>query len=79
MRELISDELVGSDEDNKKYDIHKKPKPNKITDQDIVDAIRQAQNEALARYRKLVQDRREREKLSPREPQIYHHDIFKKS
>ena len=79
MTELTSVELVSSDEENKKPSIHKKPKSNKITDQDIVSAMNQAQAEAFARYRELVKARREREKLRPREPEVYHHDIYKKS
>ena len=79
MTELTSVELVSSDEENKKPSIHKKPKSNKITDQDIVSAMNQAQAEAFARYRELVKARREREKLRPREPEIYHHDLYKKS
>ena len=38
----------------------------------------QDQSYALMRYRKLVLARREKEKLRPREPELYHHDIFKK-
>ena len=73
MTELTSTELVSSDQKDKK------PKSNKITDQDIVSAMNQAQAEAFARYRELVKARREREKLRPREPEIYHHDLYKKS
>jgi len=73
MTELTSAKLLSSNEENKK------PKSNKITDQDIVSAMNQAQAEAFARYRELVKARREREKLRPREPEIYHHDLYKKS
>ena len=73
MTELTSTELVNSDQKDKK------PKAHKITDQDIVSAMNQAQAEAFARYRELVKARREREKLRPREPEVYHHDICKKS
>ena len=79
MTELTSTEPAGSDEENKKLNIYKKPKAHKITDQDIVSAMNQAQAEALARYRERVQARREREKLRPREPEVYHHDLYKKS
>ena len=79
MTELTSAKLASSDEENKKPNIYKKPKPNKITDQDIVSAMNQAQAEAFARYRERVQARREREKLRPREPEVYHHDLYKKS
>ena len=79
MTELTSANLLSSDEENKKPNIYRKPKTNKITDQDIVSAMNQAQAEALARYRKLVQVRREKEKLNPREPEVYHHDLYKKS
>ena len=73
MTELTSAKLLSSNEENKK------PKSNKITDQDIVSAMNQAQAEAFARYRELVKARREREKLRPREPEVYHHDLYKKS
>ena len=39
----------------------------------------QDQSYALMRYRELVKARREREKLRPREPEVYHHNICKKS
>ena len=39
----------------------------------------QDQSYALMRYRELVKARREREKLCPREPEVYHHNICKKS
>ena len=73
MTELTSAKLLSSNEENKK------PKAHKITDQDIVSAMNQAQAEAFARYRELVKARREREKLYPREPEVYHHDRYKKS
>lgn len=73
MTELTSAKLLSSDQKDKK------PKAHKITDQDIVSAMNQAQAEAFARYRELVKARREREKLRPREPEVYHHDICKKS
>jgi len=62
-----------------KANIHEKPKRNHITDEDILSAIRYDQNAAFARYRELVKARREREKLYPREPEVYHHNICKKS
>ena len=34
---------------------------------------------ALMRYRELIAARKEREKLNPREPEVYHHDLYKKS
>lgn len=46
---------------------------------EIENAEQDDQHYALSRYRKLVQVRREKEKLRPREPEIYHHDICKKS
>lgn len=61
-----------------KANIHKKPKQNHITDEDILSAIRYDQNAAFARYRERVQARKEREKLRPREPEVYHHDLYKK-
>ena len=39
----------------------------------------QDQSYALMRYRELIAARKEREKLRPREPEIYHHDLYKKS
>ena len=48
-------------------------------EKDILSAMKQDQSAAFARYRELVKVRREREKLRPREPEVYHHDIFKKS
>jgi len=54
-------------------------KPLAEEEKDILSAIKQDQRAAFARYRELVKVRREREKLRPREPEVYHHDIFKKS
>jgi len=39
----------------------------------------QDQSYALMRYRELIAARKEREKLCPREPEVYHHNICKKS
>lgn len=39
----------------------------------------QDQSYALMRYRELIAARKEREKLRPREPEVYHHNICKKS
>jgi hypothetical protein len=47
-------------------------------EKDILSAMKQDQSYALMRYRELVLSRREREKLRPREPEVYHHDLFKK-
>jgi hypothetical protein len=38
----------------------------------------QDQSYALMRYREFVLARKEREKLRPRDPEVYHHDICKK-
>ncbi|NDA64301.1 MAG: hypothetical protein EBX50_20070 [Chitinophagia bacterium] len=46
---------------------------------EIQSAETQHQSSASARYRELVKVRKEREKLRPREPEVYHHDICKKS
>jgi len=54
-------------------------KPLAEEEKDILSAIKQDQSYALMRYRELVLSRREREKLRPREPEVYHHDICKKS
>ncbi len=54
-------------------------KPLAEEEKDILSAMKQDQSAAFARYRELVKVRREREKLRPREPEVYHHDIFKKS
>ena len=48
-------------------------------EKDIPSAIKQDQSYALMRYRELVLARREKEKLRPREPEVYHHAMFKKS
>lgn len=48
-------------------------------DKEILSAIRQDQAAAFARYRERVQARKEREKLRPRELEVYHHDLYKKS
>jgi ATP/maltotriose-dependent transcriptional regulator MalT len=64
---------------DKKESFFQRPKKNRIEDQDIESAIKQDQRAAFARYRELVKARREKEKLSPREPEVYHHDICKKS
>ena len=64
---------------DKKESFFQRPKKNRIEDQDIESAIKQDQRAAFTRYRELVKARREKEKLSPREPEIYHHDLYKKS
>lgn len=64
---------------DKKESFFQRPKKNRIEDQDIESAIKQDQRAAFARYRELVKARREREKLRPREPEVYHHDLYKKS
>ena len=64
---------------DKKEPFYQRPKKNRIEDQDIESAMKQDQRAAFARYRELVKARREREKLRPREPEVYHHDLYKKS
>jgi len=64
--------------DDKKEPVYQRPKKNRIEDQDIESLMRQEQYSALARYRELVKARKRREKLNPREPEIYHHDICKR-
>jgi hypothetical protein len=61
--------------------LYKKPKASDIDvkNKDIDLEMMQDQRAAFARYREIVKARREREKLRPREPEVYHHDIFKKS
>ena len=54
-------------------------KPLAEEEKDILSAIKQDQRAAFARYRELVKVRREREKLRPREPEVYHHNLYKKS
>lgn len=56
---------------------YQKPLPA-ATDKEIQSAEKSDQSYALMKYRELVAARREKEKLRPREPEIYHHDIFKK-
>jgi hypothetical protein len=58
--------------------LYKKPKASDI-DVKNKDIDLQDQRAAFARYRELVKARREREKLHPREPEVYHHDLYKKS
>ena len=64
---------------DKKEPFYQRPKKNRIEDQDIESAMKQDQRAAFARYRELVKARREKEKLRPREPEVYNHDICKKS
>ncbi|RTK93850.1 MAG: hypothetical protein EKK61_00365 [Rickettsiales bacterium] len=61
--------------------LYKKPKASDIDvkNKDIDLEMMQDQRAAFARYRELVKARREREKLRPREPEVYHHDLYKKS
>ena len=65
--------------EDKKGPVYQWPKKNRIEDQDIESVMRQEQYAALARYRELVKARKRREKLNPREPEVYHHDLYKKS
>jgi len=64
---------------DKKEPFFQRPKKNRIEDQDIESAIKQDQHAAFVRYRELVKARREKEKLCPREPEVYHHNLYKKS
>lgn len=61
--------------------LYKKPKASDIDvkNKDIDLEMMQDQRAAFARYREIVKARREREKLRPREPEVYHHDLYKKS
>ena len=61
--------------------LYKKPKASDIDVQnkDIDLEMMQDQRAAFARYRELVKARKRREKLYPREPEVYHHDLYKKS
>ena len=70
--------LYGTNSKQATISLFKKPKEEDSDIKDIVSAERSDRNYALARYRELVAARREREKLRPREPEIYHHDIFKR-
>ena len=60
--------------------LYKKPKVSDIDvkNKDIELEMMHDQHAAFACYRELVKARREREKLHPREPEVYHHDIYKK-
>jgi hypothetical protein len=60
--------------------LYKKPKESDIDvkNKDIELEMKYDQHMALARYRELVKARREKEKLQPRDPEIYHHYIYKK-
>jgi hypothetical protein len=61
--------------------LYKKPKASDVDvkNKDIELEMKQDQRAAFARYRELVKARREKEKLRPREPEVYNHDICKKS
>ena len=61
--------------------LYKKPKASDIDvkNKDIDLEMMQDQRAAFARYRELVKARREKEQLQPRDPEIYHHDLYKKS
>ena len=61
--------------------LYKKPKESDIDvkNKDIELEMKHDQHMALARYRELVKVRREKEKLQSRDPEIYHHDLYKKS
>lgn len=48
-----------------------------VKDEDIKSAEKSDQSYALMKYRELVAARKVKEKLRPREPEIYHHDFFK--
>lgn len=56
---------------------YQKPLPSSI-DKDIQSAEKQDQSYALMKYRELLAARKLKERLRPREPEIYHHDFFKK-
>lgn len=56
---------------------HQKPLSPAL-EKDIQSAEKSDQNYALMKYRELVKARKVKEKLRPREPEIYHHDIFKR-
>jgi ArsR family metal-binding transcriptional regulator len=60
--------------------LYKKPKVTdfNIKNKDIDLEIKQDQHAAFARYRELVKVRKEKEKLRSREPEVYHHNIYKK-
>lgn len=72
--------LYGNNNNEAAISLFKKPQKADfdIKDKDIESAERSDRNYALARYRELIAARRESEKLRPREPEVYHHDIFKK-
>jgi len=71
--------IVVFDEKHQKYvKQYIKPRKSDIDDKEILSAIRQDQVAAFARYKELVKARKEREKLRPREPEVYHHDLCKR-
>jgi hypothetical protein len=78
-KEKSSKKLYGTNNKEDAISLFKKPQKADfdIKDKDIESAERSDRNYALARYRELVAARREREKLRPREPEIYHYDFFK--
>jgi hypothetical protein len=73
--------LYGTNSKQATISLFKKPQKADfdIKDKDIESAERSDRNYALARYREIVAARKVKEKLRPREPEVYHHDIFKKN
>lgn len=54
-----------------------KRKSRKINDDNIQREIKQDLHNALERYRELVKNRRIKEAMRPRAPEIYHLNIYK--
>ena len=48
-------------------------------DEELRIIMRQHQNEALAKYRQFVAERRAKEMVRIKEPQVFFHHLFKKS
>jgi hypothetical protein len=55
-----------------------KTKPRKTKDEDIQLEIKQDLHNALERYRELVKNRRIKEAMRPKAPEIYHLNIYGK-
>ena len=67
------------EEHNLTYKTPDRKKPVAEEYKAIENAEEQSYSYALMRYRELIAARKERDKLRPREPEVYHHDLYKKS
>ena len=49
-----------------------------IEDKELKTMINEDTNYKLKEYRKLVQARKRKELINPKDPEVYHHNIYKK-